>query len=317
MEKRKAQLQCAALAMHKTIIGIMRLDELEEAASRTGISEFLDARAICTYYSIYHLFAACMLMSDESTKNRKWDFSASDEEIDSEEETVDTWNTAKKNEQDWATMIKHGQIKSFCEKIRKNKESLCENKPYLIPLYDNFIDDTLTAGKCKTALYERLCYIRDRSIYRPSFVITKSGRSVQTSRCMGVEIRSLPKAADLFRIVSQIYDGFIAEYECENKSGECAWLLHYMWTANLVTCKIEDLTELGHKVDQLKWIGDIDREDEKKMCFSSYEVQLLETESVNNIIKYEEKYWLPLRRKYLEQWIKKAFESRIYTEVLP
>ena len=43
MEKRETQLRCAALAMHKAIIGIMRLDELEEAAARTDISEFLDA----------------------------------------------------------------------------------------------------------------------------------------------------------------------------------------------------------------------------------------------------------------------------------
>lgn len=300
MEKREAQLRCVALAMHKAIIGIMRLDELEEAAARTDISEFLDARAICTYYSVYHLFVACMIMTnDESIKKCKLDFSVSDEEIDSEDETADAWNTAKENEQDWATKITHGQIKNFCKRVRMNRENLYGDKYYLIPLYDNFIDDTLTEGKCKPALYERLCYIRDRSIYRPSFVITKSGHRVQTSRYVGEEIRSLPKAAELFRIVSQIYDGFIKENERENETGECDALLDYMWNDNIVQCKIEDLTKLGHDIEQLKRIGHIDGENQEEICFSSYRVQLLETESVENIIKYEKKYWFPLvKRKF-------------------
>jgi len=302
MEKREAQLRCAALAMHKAIIGIMRLDELEEAAARTDISEFLDARAICTYYSVYHLFVTCIIMTDNSVKNCKWNFSVSDEEIDSEDETAGAWNTAKNNEQDWATKITHGQIKNFCKRVRMNRENLYGDKYYLIPLYDNFIDDTLTEGKCKPALYERLCYIRDKSIYRPSFVVTKSGHRVQTSRYVGEEIRSLPKAAELFRIVSQIYDGFIKENERENETGECDALLNYMWLDNIVRCKIGDLIELGHEIDQLKRIGGIDIEDQKKICFLSYEAQLLETESVENIIKYEKKYWFPLAKRKFKNY---------------
>ena len=115
----------------------------------------------------------------------------------------------------------------------------------------------------------------------------------------------MPKAFDLFQIVSDIYDGFLKVYweeEEKNKGnswGECGLLLRFMWIVNLVSCWIEDYTELGHEMDELKEIM-LFQENDEKMYFSSYIAQLLETEKIENIIKYNKKYWIPLREKYPE-----------------
>lgn len=70
----------------------------------------------------------------------------------------------------------------------------------------------------------------------------------------------MPKAFDLFQIVSDIYDGFLKVYRKEeeknkgNSWGECGLLLRFMWIVNLVSCWIEDYTELGHEMDgRLIW----------------------------------------------------------------
>lgn len=68
MQDREWQLNSAALAIHKSIIGIVKLEELEDVASDNLLSGFLYARAIYTYYCVYHLFVACMLMDYENTK---------------------------------------------------------------------------------------------------------------------------------------------------------------------------------------------------------------------------------------------------------
>ena len=312
MQDRKWQLNSAALAIHKSIIGIVKLEKLEDAASDNLLSGFGDVRAIYTYYCVYHLFVACMLMDYENTKDilgkskeKYFKTLISDNELNRMNEIPEEWEKKKAQERDWATVISHTQVKKYCEILRGKKDSIDSWLPYLIPLYDNFVDDTIECGKCKPALYEKLCYIRDRIIYRPSYVITKSENRLQTSRDLGKEIRSLPKALDLFQIVSDIYDGFLKVYQKEeeknkgNSWGECGLLLRFMWIANLVSCWIEDYMELGHKMDELKEIM-LFQENDEKMYFSSYIAQLLETEKIENIIKYNKKYWIPLRKKYPE-----------------
>ena len=45
---------CAALSFHKSLIGLMQLNQLEEVSSVLQPS-FLSSRVLNTYYTVYHL----------------------------------------------------------------------------------------------------------------------------------------------------------------------------------------------------------------------------------------------------------------------
>jgi hypothetical protein len=57
--------QTAALALHRSILGIAQLSALENAAECNEFGSFRTTKAILTYYSIYHLVTACLVCSDD------------------------------------------------------------------------------------------------------------------------------------------------------------------------------------------------------------------------------------------------------------
>lgn len=300
--------QCAALAFHKSLIGLSQLNALEITASQTELSLFLESRALFTYYVVYHIFCSCMLMAPEKyLQGMKCPLSqptkygeVTEEEINAPEETPRQWEKCKKAEQDWATVISHGQIKDFCECIRKmDCNAFSEDAPYLIPLYKFFIDPSGSETTCIPGLYEKLCYVRDRVLYRPSYVLTDKGYIIQTSAQMHRELMSLPKSGDLYVALTEIYKGFISAVSpgpSEDRiATPCWWFLYEMWGSR-VSSSVNYLRELGHNVRRLHFLGE--RESKDSYMFPMYICHLLELESIDFIRKYKMLYWQPLKDMY-------------------
>lgn len=293
--------QCAALAFHKSLIGLSQLNALEITAAQTKLSSFLESRALFTYYVVYHIFCSCMLMAPEKylprpLKPPKSYGEFTEEEINAPEETPTQWENCKEAEQDWATVISHSQIKSFCNHIREiDRDTFSEDAPYLIPLYKFFVDSSGAETACIPGLYEKLCYVRDRVLYRPSYVVTDEGGIIQTSAQIHRELTSLPKSEDLYAAITEIYKGFISVVSRESSRDiigtPCWWFLYAMWI-DTVTDNADYLRELGHNVRRLRSF----RERGPKGCygFPAYICHLLEFESIDFIRKYKKLYWRPL-----------------------
>ena len=301
-----AKENCAALAFHKSLIGLSQLNALERVAGQGGF--MYGARGIYTYYVVYHLFCSCMLITPPEIVNIKFEEpeEVTDEQIDSPSEAPAQWDKGRDYEADWATKISHKQIKLFCKELRKIRKNNQQNweaiAPYLVPLYKYFVDNTNSEEQCIPAMYEKLCYIRDRIIYRPSDVITTSGRNVQTSAQMGKEVRSLPGSARLYQIIGEIYSKILSCMEQERKTGEygpCMQMLDEMWRGR-VEENINDLCERGHKKRRLQILGQ--REGEDRYSYQTYVSHMLEIESIDFIRMYRKEYWLPLEKQYQESW---------------
>lgn len=307
-----AKETCAALAFHKSLIGLSQLNALERVSGQS--SSMHGVRGIYTYYVAYHLFCACMLITPPEFVGAKFKEPAevTDEQIDNPSECPEQWDRGKEYEADWATKITHGQIKDFCKKLREGGRQNWEvSIPYLIPLYDYFVDDTGADKSCIPAMYEKLCYIRDRVLYRPSNVITTSGRIVQTSAQMGKELRSLPDSEQLYQIIKRIYLGIVSCAEQEYKAeefGPYRQMLWEMWDGG-VEEDINDLCRLGHKKRRLQMLGQ-KGEEKDKYSYPAYVSHLLEIESIDFVRMYRKKYWVALEQQYLESR-KLWSESRI------
>lgn len=300
-----AKANCAALAFHKALIGLSQLDALE---SVSGIlSSLYGPRGIYTYYVVYHLFCACMLIVPEryGTKDLKPPANygkTKEEELNNPSETPEQWENGRKYEADWATNITHTQVKKFCAYLRsENKDQWQTDAPYLIPLYRYFIDDFGAEQHCIPALYEKLCYIRDRILYRPSYVETESGDRIQTSAEIGKELHSLPNVAELYQEISEVYRGFISCMEQERAGVRkmCTHMLSNMWVGRIQE-DVDTLCVLGHKKECLMSLGN--PESPRNFTFPTYISHLIEFESTSFVQKCAEKYWRPLESLYNENW---------------
>ena len=117
---------CAALAFHKSLVGISELRALESVKDHPTAGGLRISRALNTYYSIYHLFVAMMLLdkgfsiklNPRKCKEGIIDFGVNLQELNNPEETPDAWNAAGELEQDLATNITHGSVKQYCRYLR-------------------------------------------------------------------------------------------------------------------------------------------------------------------------------------------------------
>lgn len=297
-----AKAACAALAFHKSLIGLSQLNALENAANKSNSTCFLESRAIFTYYVVYHLFTACMLIVPDAYLKtplrapEKYEM-VTKEEINNPSETPEQWEACKRNEMDWATKIQHRQIKDFCAKVREsNRDEFATQAPYLIPLYEYFIDPSGSEKTCIPGLYEKLCYVRDRVIYRPSYVLTQSRNSVQTSAQLHKELVSLPNSQYLYQAISEVYEGIIRAMEGEhNCKDSCTVMLTEMW-GGAVRNNLDELCALGHNRRRLQYLGK--KESDGMYIFPTYICHLLELENIDFIQKYRRKYWYP----FLKIW---------------
>lgn len=306
---------CAALAFHKSLIGLAELNALETAASQLSFSPFLQGRAVFTYYVVYHLFTACMLLApntffEEPLQAPSKYGEVTLEELNALSETPKQWDACTKNEKDWAANIRHWQIKEFCEKVREfvpqhGEESI----PYIGALYHHFIGPSDFDGSCIPGLYEKLCYVRDRVIYRPTFIETPEDGPVQTSAQLHEELTSLPNSEILYTAISETYMGIMQVMKKERSEQTvprlCGFMLAAMWTG-VVSDDLNELCALGHKRRRLQYLGKRDSST-GKYDFPTYICQLLELENIDFILKYRKKYWKPLEITYFEDrraWLK-------------
>lgn len=284
----KDVIHSAALAFHKALIGVVQLKELESCNLRLP-------KAVITYYIVYHIFTLCMLLDEgySGEKIESFDLNA----LNSKSELPEEWNLQRKLEEDYATRIKHSEIKKYCVSIRKKKTDKLSSTEKI--LFENFIKQPPDGNApCISGLYEKLCYVRDRAIYRPSVVKLKDGSYVQTSLDVKREIDSLPDSRELYKVICSIYREFISGAKQIKKYN---YLLAYMW------CCPVDCSDVFEKLNSrdaalLKTMECFNAEN----GFNPHICHMLELyDDISQIKKFDDMYWRPLCDEFLKMRIEK------------
>lgn len=301
MNKEVGIYDSAALAFHKALIGITQLDSLEKAASEEkSIGSFRNSKAIQVYYIVYHLFTMVMLLSDEYEPKTPKEYSkVKESELNSPSELPEQWNRQRELESDFATIIQHAQIKKFCKKIRSLR--IEDLNPLLQILYFHFIQPPQNEEeRCIPGLYEKLCYVRDRAIYRPSNVILDDGEEVQTSLDLRKEIDSIPNAVQLYAVLCQLYDVILKLSFNDDKDKRFQNTIHKIWHSP-VSSSVSDLEEIGLSSEQIETIMKLEYGGVLEgLNFNSHICQLIELEDPAFIKAAIEKWWDPLEQEYIK-----------------
>lgn len=281
---------CAALAMNKAIIGVCELDALETSEGISGIP-LRSSKAVQVYYIVYHLFTCCMLMDSKyelrfnknDMQGKPFSYGCDTQELKERACEPDEWNERKEKEKDLATCIAHGGIKSYCNRLRNTvkRNGINRISSDLRVLYDSFIR---TEGAI--ILYEKAAYIRDRSIYRPSYVASLSDAMTQTSLDVRAQDDSLPNSKVLYSIVESIHKAICSSLVEPLKE---SYALNFL-VFNDVDCKTEYAHKLGYSWDALEELGG-NREQES---VPSAIAQMMELYPQEHTLKYYKKYFLPL-----------------------
>ena len=294
----------AALAIHKSLIGIAELSALE-SAKNTLQSQFRRAIAIQTYYVIYHLFACCMFLDQEYEirfKKRGFYYGASLDALEVEASTPSEWKSLGKIEQDLATRIKHIDIKNYCSGNRYNSiEGLrtritrrANSVPeYLKCLYDNFVDND-----CRLVLFEKADYIRDRAIYRPSHVVSGiNSNPIQTSEDVRKEIDSLPSSRQLYVVIKEIHQK-ICSIETVYTYPYC-----FAFSKEGVDCKTKYAQDLGYSWDILKQVGG----EEGNEMVPTFICQMMELFEARETVQFYNEYWKSLIKMANDEIFRRGF----------
>lgn len=274
----------AALAIQKSVIGICGLYSLEKA-ERTTKTSLRQQRAVQTYYVIYHLFTCCMLL-DESylivfAPKRDGRLSYGSELVELRRRPVQPyhWNSRKFKEMDLAVRIQHSDIKKYCEELRKQNNQLL---PFIQVMYDAFV-----CNDCSLVLFEKADYIRDRSIYRPSFIATETEKPIQTSMYVREQIDSLPHADDLFALVTNFLRAVWSI------PGDAFYPLAFYLLSQGVSCTTQYANNLGYTWDQLTAIGGLPSEE----TVPSYVCQMMELYSQEELEFFVNRYWKSINKE--------------------
>ncbi len=277
---RPHDLACAALAINKAIIGIAELSLAEKAAKRHRYGAFRYSKAIQTYYAVYNIMTSYMVLTNQISKEiRKGYVPVDPVKLNSEDELPETWESQKELEQDLSTLIGHSGIRNHCKRMRKRGPD--EQDPLEKLLWDTFV------VQGSPLLYEKICYIRDRTIYRPSYVIATDGTPLQTSMDVRKEIDSLPDSHYLIKFIQRYLKAISQRRNID------FYILYTHLTGCFVINSAEYLAGLG--------IGDKDIRKlkahhliEEDNSTPSYICQLLELESVSIVIKLYRAFWEPI-----------------------
>lgn len=275
----------AALAMHKAIIGVCQLEELEKH-SEHGFAEFRAAKAISKYYIVYHLFTCCMLLDPdfqirfyESIED--FSYGVDPDRLTSESHSPDDWRLRKQLEEDLAVGITHGAIKSYCARLRRYRHKSAPQ--YVKILYSNFVDQNTAK-----VLFEKISYIRDRSIYRPTHVVTKDNGDYQTSKHVRNQIDGLPNSSELFEILRKMHLQICRSVTWENGDLLTAYAMRF--AQENVICGTDYPLALGYTWELLEKMGG----DEGEGSVPTFLCQLMELVSPKAAICFYEKYWSKL-----------------------
>lgn len=285
------EVRCGCLALTKALIGISELYLAEQATKENAFGSFRLYKAVQTYYVVFNLIASYIVINDKEFDEEKETYSKVKRKytrvdlnnLNSDDESSETWNNRRKWEQDLITLITHSMIKAFSEKCRENASpllNLSTNSAALRILYDEFIDES------SDYKYEKLCYIRDRAIYRPSHVVGLNGDYYQTSKDVRSEIDSLPNSEKLLEILLKYVEKLV---ECQEdvKFYFCSYI------RNEKEYLKEDLRLSDSKIIELQ---------NKHIMLDDYSVpdyfcHLLELENADIAIELYEKFWIPIKNR--------------------
>jgi hypothetical protein len=213
-------------------------------------------------------------------------------------ELPNVWNEFKLLEQDLSTLITHTDVKEYCDCLREESEKLDE---VFRILYNNFIfADENKPNKSIKGLYEKLCYVRDRAIYRPSNVIDVEGGYIQTSKYVRKEIDELPDSAYIFDVIRKIYREILIK---SNIKGRSMYKSFYslLWVSHVFET-VEEVKKLGitdSEIDELRFMKSFNADE---LSFSSYISQLIELVNPNRLFSDLEDFWNELIRMSMEHY---------------
>jgi len=301
----------SSLALHKSLMGIAQLSAIESATEKSQYGNFRMPKALLTYCAIYHLFTASILLSNrmpdkkrlqkilEQLPDKTYVGTTTESKLNNDNEQSDVWDSQRECESDVATLIQHFQIKEYCKELRGLKAQGEAMLPFESILYDLFIgDEPKDREKCIVGMYEKLCYIRDRVIYRPTFVIDDTGHQYQTSKDVRAEIDSLPKAHDIYNCVSL----FILELAKGASEIDLHWRTMFDFTIPHNTRYMDELISIGHTKKQLQ--NFLDKCKEACHTFDNGEIvvlphisHLLELEDMDTTIAWHKEFWAPLLKQ--------------------
>lgn len=290
--------QVASLSFHKAIIGISELKALSKFSSNEIAGGFRLSKAINTYYVIYHLITFCMLMDEnynikikKKIVNDIVQFEVDESELNSDDESPERWNKQGDLEKDIASMISHTDIKNYCRFIRslKNKSKIT----------DLFFENFLKEKNPRLYLYEKVCYVRDRVVYRPTIVIDDiDGMNIQTSADAREEIDQLPDWDKLYEFVISLHDMFISDMLNGDQSVNL--FLRYLWVASFIHEDKEQLFSYGwSEADIESYKSNVSYNNLAFDAYLSHIVEILEMKRVKS--DYHE-LWEPLKIKYLDEY---------------
>lgn len=297
--------EVVSLSFHKALFGISELRALNYFATRKNAGGFRMSKAINTYYIGYHLMTFCLLIDEnydiilkKKLVNGKVPLEINSELLNSDEETPDRWNKQKDLETDLASMISHADLKNYCKKFREGKFKINDIN---ILFYNNFI-----ANNCNLIWYEKLCYIRDRVVYRPTVVIDDNdGGLIQTSADVREEIDNLPSWKQLYDFITKLHNKIISIFKM--KPGNMnALLLAYLWGGIPMEEDYDYIKSLGWKDDDIEKYKCWQAHYFDTLSFDSYICHMVEIFNIERIRKDFKSFWYPLKKKY-----ERSFEKNL------
>lgn len=296
----------ASLSFHKAIIGISELKALCKFSSNEIAGGFRISKAINTYYVIYHLITFCMLMDEnynikikKKIVNDIIQFEIDESELNSDDESPERWNKQGDLEKDIASMISHTDIKNYCKFIRSLK-----NKSMMVEL---FFDNFLKEKNPRLYLYEKVCYVRDRVVYRPTIVINSiNGGIIQTSADAREEIDQLPTWDKLYDFIEELHNMFISEMMVGDKTVNV--FFRYLWVASFVYEDKDQLYSYGwSEADIEKYKSIVPYSD---LAFDAYLSHLVEISEVERVKCDYHELWEPLKDRYFEAFNKRRSNKK-------
>ena len=281
-------VECAVLAFHKALIGVSELSLVEEMEEHTHSLRM--CQAVMTYYAVYHLFTCAMLLdSHYEIKLDDLEYYKNKKKVNDPSELPGQWNDSKKLEQDLASSIGHADIKRYCKQMRKlvDKGIKLTNRNKV--LYKSYVIDELDKeNHCIPGLYEKLAYVRDRAIYRPTYILFDDGNPAQTSKDVRKEINSLPKSSFIYNTIMQFFKAALMDKNDEVVED----FLHILTHVGMqqVNCRSKIVKRYSYDWQTIESMGG----SEKGQSAPNFICQMIELFEQDDTVRFYKKYWEPI-----------------------
>lgn len=299
-------IQSACLAFHKALLGISELRSLEKVETAAGGLRM--SRGLFTYYSVFHLFCFVMVWHIMHSNLLRMSLDLPEklyrkELIDNKEEKPSAWASQSAYERDVCSMITHTAIGIFCRNMRRGLFQEVREKPIMALeniMYENFVHHGAETDMAIPGLFEKLCYIRDRLIYRPTLIYPADTdeEPIQSSGEVKREIEGLPNSSQLLKVASSLHLSLINPGE--NTASRYKDIAHrfasFIWFSPKIN---EGQSSPAYKfstADIVSLSGQVDENNISLPCYASHLIEIAENPRV---IEDHNEIWLPLKREFL------------------